>query len=164
MWGHTLSVCVCDFFIPTFELSSRSLLFSRAWLVLNTIQSNSALYSDFAMESLTVPAYTHTTQNTSVSSWSKTCVFKSGTGANAVLSLSLSASLKHRNPPLLQLNHVNITVVVVLLRRPTGLSGTLMQPVKHVLLFVNLVILFCVMLFFCNCITQSHSAARTLLL
>ena len=50
-----LQVSVC-FFIPTFDLSSRSLLFSRAWLVLNTIQSNSALYSDLAIESLTVPA------------------------------------------------------------------------------------------------------------
>lgn len=47
-------------FTTTFELSSRSLLFSRAWLVLNTIQSNSALYRDLAMESLTVPAYRDT--------------------------------------------------------------------------------------------------------
>lgn len=53
-------------FIGTFELSSRSLLFSRAWLVLNTIQSNSALYSDLAMESLTVPACVNTNTHTRV--------------------------------------------------------------------------------------------------
>ena len=41
----------------TLLLSSRSLLLSRAWLILNTIQSNRALYSDLAIESLTVPAW-----------------------------------------------------------------------------------------------------------
>lgn len=46
----------------TLVVSTRSLMLSRAWLILKTIQSNSALYSDFAIESRTVLAWrtTHT--------------------------------------------------------------------------------------------------------
>lgn len=40
----------------TLVVSTRSLMLSRAWLILKTIQSNRALYSDFAMESRTVLA------------------------------------------------------------------------------------------------------------
>lgn len=41
-------------------VSSKSLLLSRAWLILKTIQSNRALYKDLAMESRTVPAWKQT--------------------------------------------------------------------------------------------------------
>lgn len=41
----------------TLVLSSKSLVFKSAWLILKTIQSNRALYNDFAMEFRTVTAW-----------------------------------------------------------------------------------------------------------
>ncbi len=52
----------CGFIRRTETDSSMSFLFSSAWLIRRTIQSNRALYSDLAMESRAVIACTNDTR------------------------------------------------------------------------------------------------------